>query len=238
VQKRNENPATFRPDGDGGPGATVPRDVLTIATDAALKAGADRLRRYGRPPEGLGAKRGPADLVSDADRAAERLISEVLAERRPGDGILGEEGTANRGSATGLRWGVDPLDGTSNYLAGIPLWCVSIACEDAAGTLAGVVYDPVRDELFSAVRGGGVRADGPRVHEREETDLAAAVITGGIACSTDAEVKRAGKLDKRLFRRVGTAGRSGSRLSSSPGPPPAASTSAISSLPRTLPPRS
>ena len=181
----------------------MPRDVLDIATDAARSAGAELLRRYGQPPEGIGVKQGPADLVSDADRAAEGLISALLAARRPGDGVLGEEGTANRDGLTGLRWVIDPLDGTANYLAGIPLWCVSIACEDAAGTLAGVVYDPVRDELFSAIRGGGVRADGPRVREREETDLAAAVITGGVACSSDAEVKRAGKLEKRLFRRVG-----------------------------------
>ena len=70
----------------------------------------------------------------------------MLARRRPDDGVLGEEGTANRDGTTGLRWVVDPLDGTVNYLSGIPLWCVSIACEDAAGTLAGVVYDPLREQ--------------------------------------------------------------------------------------------
>jgi myo-inositol-1(or 4)-monophosphatase len=98
---------------------------------------------------------------------------------------------------------VDPLDGTVNYLSGIPLWCVSIACEDAAGTLAGVVYDPLRDQLFSAVRGGAVRADGGSPRMREHASLAASVITGGVACATDAEVKRAAKLEKRLFRRTG-----------------------------------
>ena len=182
----------------------MPRDVLDVAKEAALRAGAELNDRYGRPPCGLGAKAGgPTDLVSDADRAAEAAIASVLARRRPDDGILGEEGTANREGTTGLRWVVDPLDGTVNYLSGIPLWCVSIACEDAAGTLAGVVYDPLRDQLFAAVRGGPARVDGPSTRERERDDLAAAVIAGGVACSSDAEAKRAAKLEKRLFRRAG-----------------------------------
>jgi myo-inositol-1(or 4)-monophosphatase len=143
-------------------GATVPRDVLDVAIEAARRAGAELSGRYGRPASGVGAKQGPTDLVSDADRAAEAAIAAVLLKRRPGDGVLGEEGTANRDGTSGLRWVVDPLDGTMNYLLGIPLWCVSIACEDAAGTLAGVVYDPLRNELFSAVRGGPARIDGPQ----------------------------------------------------------------------------
>ena len=181
----------------------VPRDVLDVAREAALRAGAELNDRYGRPPCGLGAKEGPTDLVSDADRAAEAAIAAVLARRRPDDGILGEEGTANRDGTTGLRWVVDPLDGTVNYLSGIPLWCVSIACEDAAGTLAGVVYDPLRDQTFSAVRGGPVRVDAPSVRERELDDLEACVIAGGVACATDEEAKRAAKLEKRLYRRAG-----------------------------------
>ena len=184
-------------------GATVPRDVLDVAIEAALQAGAELVERFGRPPRGLGTKQGPTDLVSDADRAAERAIARVLERRRPDDGVLGEEGTANRDGTTGLRWVVDPLDGTVNYLSGIPMWCVSIACEDAAGTLAGVVYDPLRKEVFAAVRGGAVRADGGSPREREQRSLEAAVIAGGVACATEAEAKRAGKLEKRLFRRAG-----------------------------------
>jgi myo-inositol-1(or 4)-monophosphatase len=183
--------------------AAVPRDVLDVAVEAALHAGMELAARYGRPPSGLGTKLGPTDLVSDADRAAEAAIAAVLARRRPDDGILAEEGTATRAGATGLRWVVDPLDGTVNYLSGIPLWCVSIACEDAAGALAGVIFDPLRDELFTAVRGGPVRVDGPLLRERVEDDLAAATIAGGIATATEAEAKRAAKLEKRLFRRTG-----------------------------------
>ena len=136
----------------------VPRDVLDVAKEAALRAGAELTDRYGRPPRGLGAKQGPTDLVSDADRAAEAAIAAVLARRRPDDGILGEEGTANRDGTTGLRWVVDPLDGTVNYLSGIPLWCVSIACEDAAGHARGRRPRPAaRRSTFAAVRGGPVR---------------------------------------------------------------------------------
>ena len=183
--------------------AAVPRDVLDVAREAATAAGAELLARYDRTPRGVGAKQGPADLVSDADRAAEAAIAAVLARRRPEDGVLGEEGTADRGGTSGLRWVVDPLDGTVNYLSSIPLWCVSIACEDTAGTLAGVIYDPLRDELFEAVRGGPVRVDAGSRRAREEHDLAATVLAGGIACATDAEAERAATLERRLFRHVG-----------------------------------
>ena len=181
----------------------VPRDVLDVAKEAALAAGAELTARYGRPARGLGAKAGPADLVSDADRAAEAAIAAVLARRRPDDGLLGEEGTVDRDGTTGLRWVVDPLDGTVNYLAGIPLFCVSIACEDSSGTVAGVVFDPTRGELFAAVRGGQVRIDGAAPPRAHPATLAGALVTGGIACATPAEAKRAAKLDKRLFRRTG-----------------------------------
>jgi myo-inositol-1(or 4)-monophosphatase len=182
----------------------VPRDVLDVAREAALGAGAELIARYGRPPQGLGAKLGPTDLVSDADRAAEAAIADVLARRGPDDGILGEEGTANREGTTGLRWIVDPLDGTVNYLSGIPLWCVSIACEDDMGTLAGVVHDPLRDHTFAAVRGGPAHVDAPSTRVRPVAELDAATIAGGIACATEEEAKRAAKLEKRLFSRIGS----------------------------------
>ena len=170
----------------------MPRDVLDVATEAALRAGAELTARYGRPPRGLGAKQGPTDLVSDADRAAEAAIAAVLARRRPDDGILGEEGTANRDGTTGLRWVVDPLDGTVNYLSGIPLWCVSIACEDAAGTLAGVVYDPLRDAaLLRRPRRRRCASTAAARGRASTTTSRPPSIAGGVACATDAEAKRA-----------------------------------------------
>ena len=99
------------------------------------------------------------DLVSEADVAAEQLIREHLAAARPDDGMMGEEGSDVAGTS-GLRWVVDPLDGTVNFLFGIPQWCVSVAVEDAAGVLAGVVYDAPRDELWAATRDGEATLDG------------------------------------------------------------------------------
>jgi myo-inositol-1(or 4)-monophosphatase len=93
-------------------------------------------------------------MVSDADRAAEAAIVELLRAERPDDGLLGEEGSSTPGTS-GRRWVIDPLDGTTNFLYGLPQWAVSVAVEDGHGALTGVVFDPVRDELFSAERGGG-----------------------------------------------------------------------------------
>ena len=96
------------------------------------------------------------DMVSDADRDAEAAITALLGAERPDDGLLAEEGSESEG-CSGRRWVIDPLDGTTNFLYGLPAWAVSIALEDGDGAAVGVVLDPVRDELFSAVRGEGAR---------------------------------------------------------------------------------
>jgi myo-inositol-1(or 4)-monophosphatase len=119
------------------------------------------------------------------------------------DGMLGEEGTAREGTS-GLRWVVDPLDGTTNYLLGLPLWSVSIACEDEEGTIAGVVYDPTRDELFAAARGGPATVNEVPIERLARRELAAATITGTVACATEPEARRHGKLDRRLYSRIGS----------------------------------
>lgn len=132
-----------------------PRELLEIARCEAVAAGALLLESYlSGHAQGVDSKSTPTDLVSDADRLAERVIREGLALRRPDDGFLGEESEESEGSS-GLRWVVDPLDGTVNFLFGIPQWAVSVAVEDARGTIAGVVHDPVRGETFAAVRDGG-----------------------------------------------------------------------------------
>jgi myo-inositol-1(or 4)-monophosphatase len=147
--------------------------------------------------------------VSEADHAAEKLIRDRLFSARPDDGVLGEEGGDHAGTS-GVRWVVDPLDGTVNFLFGIPQWAVSIACEDADGALAGVVYDPLRDELFSAERGGVPMLDGKAIHASTRTDLSTALV--GTGFGYDAEVRRAqaevvARLlpDVRDIRRLGSA---------------------------------
>ena len=120
---------------------TVQDELLALATDVAHEAGAGLRDAFGRIAGGglaISAKSTPTDLVSDADVATERLIRARLESARPGDAILGEEGD-DRPGTSGLRWVVDPLDGTVNFLFGIPQWCVSIACEDADGDRKSVV---------------------------------------------------------------------------------------------------
>jgi myo-inositol-1(or 4)-monophosphatase len=145
--------------GGGGPASGTqpqpsPQELLELAKSQALAAGALLLESFlGSHEHEIDSKSTPTDLVSEADRLAERVIREGLAVQRPADGFLGEESGGQNGSS-GLRWVVDPLDGTVNFLFGIPQWCVSIAVQDERGSLAGVIYDPIRGDLYSAVRGG------------------------------------------------------------------------------------
>lgn len=136
--------------------------LLEVAVEAARSAGALLAERVRHGAERqVSSKSTPTDLVSEADLASERAIRELLAERRPDDGFVGEEGDRVQG-ANGLSWVVDPLDGTVNFLFGIPQWCVSVAVRDERGTIAGAIYDPNRDELFSAIREGRATLAGPR----------------------------------------------------------------------------
>jgi myo-inositol-1(or 4)-monophosphatase len=135
--------------------------LLEVAVEAARMAGALLAERVRRGAEReVSSKSTPTDLVSEADLAAERAIRELLAQRRPDDGFVGEEGGSEDGTS-GLSWVVDPLDGTVNFLFGIPQWCVSVAVRDESGTVAGAIYDPNRNELFTATRDGRPRLIGP-----------------------------------------------------------------------------
>jgi len=127
--------------------------LLELATSAAVAAGRLLLGRGGRP-EVVATKSSPTDVVTEADRAAETMIRELIGAARPGDRILGEEG-GETGAESPVRWVVDPLDGTVNYLYGLPDWAVSIAVEADGTVVAGAVFVPRRDELFSAALGGG-----------------------------------------------------------------------------------
>jgi len=144
------------------------RQLLAVAHEAAHAAAAELKQRYGGRQSGVRSKSGPTDLVSDADLAAEKAIRAVLAERRPDDAVLGEEGGATGDGE--LRWVVDPLDGTINYLYEIPAFAVSVACEDVAGTIAGVVLDPLRDEVFAATRSGEATLNGALIDAGERPD--------------------------------------------------------------------
>lgn len=166
----------------------TPDELRALAEDVAREAGAQLLEAFAGPVIGVSTKSTSTDLVSEADEAAQALISARLSAARPDDGFLGEEGGDSAGTS-GLRWVVDPLDGTSNFLFRVPQWAVSIAVEDAGGALAGVVYDPPRDEVWSAVRGGPALLDGEPVTGSRRSELSTALIATGFGY--DAEVRRA-----------------------------------------------
>jgi myo-inositol-1(or 4)-monophosphatase len=165
-------------------------DLLALATDVAQEAGALLRERFLDGATPLRSKTTPTDLVSEADYAAERLIRDRLEDARPGDAVLGEEGgdQGPEGSdASGLRWVVDPLDGTINFLFGIPQWGVSMACEDAQGAVAGVIHDPMRGETFAATRSSGPTLQGSTVEASRSEDMATSLVATGFAY--DAEVR-------------------------------------------------
>lgn len=122
--------------------------------------------------------KGPHDFVTQADLDAEACIVERIRERFPEDGVVAEEGSSIEGSS-GTRWIVDPLDATTNFIHGVPLFAVSIGVEGSEGLLAGVVFDPLREEMFHAHRGGGARLDGVPMHCSVTTDLDEALIATG-----------------------------------------------------------
>jgi myo-inositol-1(or 4)-monophosphatase len=128
-------------------------DLLTLAVQVAGEA-ADLVRRRRREGvEVAGTKSSPVDIVTEVDKAAERLIFERLMSARPGDGFLGEEG-ASSDSTTGVEWVVDPIDGTVNFVYGLPLYAVSIAAVIDGESVAGVVLNVETGERFTAARGG------------------------------------------------------------------------------------
>jgi len=172
-------------------GEAAQAELLSLTVALAREAGALLLERFERGGEpALASKTTPTDLVSEADLASERLIRGRLATARPDDAFLGEEGGRKEGSS-GLTWVVDPLDGTVNFLFGVPQWCVSIAVRDERGELAGAVFDPCRGELFTATRGGPALLDGAPMPApvRRCEDLARALVATGFAY--DAQVRAA-----------------------------------------------
>jgi myo-inositol-1(or 4)-monophosphatase len=184
-------------------------ELLALAEAAALEAGELLVGRFRRPPTGVDAKSTATDLVSDADLDAEAAVRSRIRAARPADAILGEE-RGERGGGSGLRWVVDPLDGTVNYLFGLPAWSVSIACEDDRGPLVGVVRDPLQLESFTAVRGGGAALNGRPIACSDTSSLATAMIATCFSYRRDEREVQARALaivlpTVRDIRRIGSA---------------------------------
>ena len=166
-----------------------PVALLDVAVPVAEKA-ADLLRAgVGRTRQSVSTKSTATDMVTEMDRASEDLIVSALLSARPDDGIVAEEGSARAGTSA-IRWVIDPLDGTTNYLYDFPGWSVSIAAElvaDADGVgevgevVAGVVLDAVHGELYTAARGRGARCNGEPIACSDQSDVADALLATGFA---------------------------------------------------------
>jgi myo-inositol-1(or 4)-monophosphatase len=187
----------------------VVTDDLELAERAARAAGEVLMSYFGQAAEGLDVKSSPTDPVSDADREAEAAIQAILAAERPEDGVIGEEG-ADTPATGGRTWIVDPLDGTVNFLYGMRAWAVSIALEDADGLAAGVVFNPVDDECFTAVRGQGASLNGRPVHVSRCSSLDRAMVATGFSYVAEERARQAERVVALLpkvrdLRRAGAA---------------------------------
>src|SRR6267378_7172722 len=150
--------------------------LLNVMIKAARKAGRALKRDFGEVENLQVSLKGPANFVTAADRRSEETLREELAKARPGYGFLGEEGGKREGSDKSHRWIVDPLDGTMNFLHGIPHFAISIALEREGTIVAGIVYNPANDELFTAERGKGAFLNDRRLRVAARRRLEDAVV--------------------------------------------------------------
>jgi len=158
--------------------APDPAELLRLALDAATRAGALLSERRPADLRVEATKSSPTDVVTQMDTAAERLIVQGILAARPDDGLLGEEGAREPGSS-GVRWVIDPVDGTVNYLYDLPGWAVSVAAQVGGETVAGAVVVPSAGETFAATRGGGATRNGEPIHCRDGVALEQALVSTG-----------------------------------------------------------
>ncbi|RWO21376.1 inositol monophosphatase family protein [Mesorhizobium sp.] len=154
--------------------------ILNVMVQAAMKAGRSLSRDFGEVQNLQVSMKGPGDYVSQADRKAEEILFTELSKARPGYAFLMEERGLIEGDDSQHRWIVDPLDGTTNFLHGIPLFAISIALERQGQIVAGVVYNPAMDELYTAERGGGAFMNDRRLRVSGRTKLIDTVIGCGV----------------------------------------------------------
>ncbi len=157
--------------------------IITVMTNAAFKARPGLVRDFGEVENLQVSEKGPADFVTAGDLRAEKVLHAELKRARPTYGLLLEEGGTFEGSDNSRRWIVDPLDGTLNFLHGIPHFAISIGLEHDGEIIAGVIYDPLRDELFHAEKGGGAYLNDRRLRVSSRSRIDHAVVATGIPWS-------------------------------------------------------
>jgi myo-inositol-1(or 4)-monophosphatase len=184
--------------------------MVNIAIRAARRAGDIMIRQWNRLDRLEVVQKGPNDFVTDVDRSAEAAIIEVIHDHYPEHSIIAEE--SGRTGDHSVQWIIDPLDGTTNYMHGFPVFCVSIAVMDGGELKHGVVYDPLRQEIFSASRGEGAQLDGRKIRVSQQHTLRGALISTGFPYrSTGAHIDtylqmlRAVMIESAGVRRPGSA---------------------------------
>jgi myo-inositol-1(or 4)-monophosphatase len=150
--------------------------LLNVMIKAARKAARNLVRDFGEVEKLQVSLKGPANFVSAADRRAEETLKEELLKARPGYGFLGEEGGRHDGADSTHTWIVDPLDGTTNFLHGLPHFAISIALEREGAIVAGLVYNPITDEMFTAERGKGAFVNDSRIRVAARRNLKDAIV--------------------------------------------------------------
>lgn len=186
-----------------------PGELLDLARGLAIDAGQLLVEGLGRARSSIAVKSSDTDMVTEMDHGSESLIVEGILAARPDDGVIGEEGT-DRDGTSGVRWVIDPLDGTTNYLYGHPGFAVSIAAEQHGDVVAAIVFDPLHDDLFSATRGGGAFRNDAPISVSTEVELARALLATGFSYDPDRRVRQATVLETvigrvRDIRRMGAA---------------------------------
>lgn len=188
---------------------SLAHELLEIARDLATTAGNMALAGRKAGLQHVHTKTTATDMVTEFDKASEKLIVEGLCQQRPLDAIVGEEGTNVVGSS-GITWHIDPIDGTTNFLYDLPAWAVSIGASDAQGPIAGVVYIPALGEMFSATRGGGAFLNGSPIRCNQITDVSHALVCTGFSYSPEQRTIQSRRVAKfihliRDIRRAGAA---------------------------------
>ncbi len=185
-----------------------PTDLLALAIGLAREAGSLTLAMRAKARLSPDLKSSVNDLVTEADRAAESLIVDRILAARPDDAVLGEEGADTEGTS-GVRWIIDPIDGTTNYVYDLPGYTISIAAEWEGTTVAGVVFDPKADELFAATLHGGATMNDAPIACAQRSDLLQCVIATGFGYQAEQRLLQANVL-VHLLPQVGNIRRLGS----------------------------
>ncbi len=196
------------PDAPDTPDAPDPDPLLALAVEIAEEAVDLIRRRNGGRNDDVATKSSPTDLVTAVDREVEQLLLGRLRAARPDDAIVGEEGASHDGRS-GVRWLVDPIDGTTNFVYGFPAFAVSIGATFEDAPLLGVVFDVPRAERFTALHGRGAYRDGVRIHVSARAELSSALVGTGFAYDPD-ERRRQAEVLTRVIGRVRDIRRAGS----------------------------